>query len=217
MNITIAARHSPLSKVQVDEILNAIRAFRPEINFTPTFVQTTGDLDQSTSLRTLDKTDFFTKEIDQLILNKNCRIGIHSAKDLPDPLPKHLKCIALTRGLDPSDVLVLRNGENFDDLPANAIIATSSFRREEMVKELRQDLKFVDIRGTIHKRLEALDSHEVDGVVIAEAALIRLNLTHLNRIKLPGPTALNQGRLAIVARDNDVEMESLFAPINVSV
>ena len=83
-----------------------------------------------------------------------------------------------------------------------------------MVKCLRADLTFVDIRGTIEKRFEKLFRKEVDGVVVAMAALIRLKLTHLNTLPLPGETASLQGRLAVVARKNDHEMQELFAPID---
>ena len=144
-------------------------------------------------------------------MKKKCRIAIHSAKDLPDPLPKGLSIIALTRGIDPCDSLVFRSEEGLDTLPSGAIIATSSARREEAVKSLRTDLSFQDIRGTIEQRLQKLNDGLVDGVVIAEAALIRLGLTHLNRIKLTADTAPLQGKLAILAREDDLEMKSFFS------
>ena len=161
-------------------------------------------------MRALDKTNFFTKEVDELQLSGRCRISIHSAKDLPDPIPDGLKIIAVTKGQDPRDALVMRPGDNFESLPANAIIATSSHRREEVVKSLRHDLRFIDLRGTIHQRLSLLEAGKADGVIVAEAALLRLGLTHLNRFYLPGDTAPFQGQLAILARENDSEMEELF-------
>lgn len=83
-----------------------------------------------------------------------------------------------------------------------------------MLKQWRPDLQCIDIRGSIEERLRLLDEGALDGVVIAEAALIRLKLTHRKRIKLLGPTAPLQGKLAIVARADDLEMEELFAPID---
>ncbi len=179
-----------------------------------TWVETRGDLDQITSLRTLDKTDFFTRELDQLLLNGAIDVAIHSAKDLPDPLPDGLVIAAMTKGVDSRDALVLREGETLESLPSNAWIATSSERREEAVRRLRKDLQFKDIRGTIHARLAKLDTGEADGVVIAEAALIRLKLTHLNRIYLPGPTAEGQGRLAILVKDGNRAALELFSWLN---
>lgn len=207
-SIEVGARDSPLSRCQVKEIYEALRIHYPDIVFNTIYVKTTGDHDQTTSLRTLDKTDFFTREIDQMLLEGKCRIAIHSAKDLPDPLSEGLEIVALTKSIDPSDSLVLREGESHFK---EAIIATSSLRREEMVKKIIPDARFVDIRGNIGERLAKLEKGEIDGVVVAEAALIRLGLTHLYRVGLPGETASLQGRLAVVARVGDFEVRHFFA------
>lgn len=206
--IAVGARSSALSQAQVKEVLEELHH---SIEFNVQFLQTTGDRDLHTSLRTLGTTDFFTKELDALVLSGGCQIAIHSAKDLPYPLPEGLQIVALTRGLPSTDSLVLREGET---LRSNALIATSSERREEAVRAIKQDVRFCDIRGTIEQRLAKLYSGEVDGVVIAEAALIRLGLTHLNRITLPGTTVPLQGKLAIVARSGDDAMKQLFASID---
>lgn len=213
--ITVGARTSPLSRAQIEEIRKEIQQFHPHVEFEVRHVTTIGDRDQKTSLRTLDKTDFFTREIDEMLLKGECRIGIHSAKDLPAPLSNGLALICLTKGVDSSDSLVLRQGETLKTLRSGAVIATSSERREECVRQLRRDLSFADLRGTIEKRLSKLETGEADGVVVAEAALIRLGLTHLNRITLPGTTAEGQGQLAVVARLEDQEMKSLFSCLDV--
>lgn len=210
MKLIIGARDSPLSRAQVREVLEHIRCVEPTLEFDPIWVKTKGDLDKQTSLRALGKSDFFTHEIDRLVQSGLARLGIHSAKDLPDPLPVGL-CIAfLTESIDSRDTLVLREKQTLEDLKIGAWIATSSERREEAVRMLRKDLRFQDLRGTIDERLQKLFSKEVDGVVVAEAALIRLKLTHLNRVYLPGPTAEGQGKLAILSRQNDREMIELF-------
>ncbi len=208
--ITVGARESPLSKKQVEEVLRDLLLHHPTVEFVPLYTKTYGDLDRTTSLRVLGKTNFFTREIDEMQLQGKCRISIHSAKDLPDPLRKGLVCVALTQGIDPSDSLVLKEGACFEELPKGARIGTSSLRREEMLKKLRDDWIFIDIRGTIEERLTQLRQGLVDGVVIAEAALIRLELTALNRIRLSGETTPLQGRLAVIAREGDQEMRELF-------
>lgn len=214
LSLSVAARASPLSKEQVSEVLQEIRSYHPHLEFLTQFVETTGDRDLATSLRGMEKSDFFTREIDELLLSGGCSIAIHSAKDLPDPLPEGLALIALTRGVDSSDSLVFRDGEGAALLPEGALIATSSERREEAVKALYPHFAFVDIRGSIGERLCKLFKGEVDGVVVAEAALIRLKLTHLNRVALPGDTVRGQGQLAIVARCGDSAMQELFAPLD---
>lgn len=196
------ARSSPLSRAQVEEIE---REF--QVKFDTVWIETTGDRDKVTSLRSLDKSDFFTRELDQMLLRGEIQVAIHSAKDLPDPIPKGLKVIAMTKGIDSRDVVVLREGES---LAARAVVATSSLRREKAVRTLFPTVRFVDLRGNIGERLAKIEQKEVDGVVVAEAALIRLKLTYLNRIYLPGETAPLQGRLAVVARESDFAVESKF-------
>lgn len=205
--IKVGARGSSLSRAQIWEVHREVIVKSPGVEFCPIWVVTVGDKDKKTSLRNLEKTDFFTREIDERQLAGEFRIAIHSAKDLPDPLAKGLKIVALTKGVDPSDVLV------YNELPHNAVIATSSERREEMVRNWRPGCRFVDVRGTIEERLQKLDEGQFDGLVMAEAALIRLGLTHRKRIKLGGETAPMQGRLAVVAREGDMEMEELFGEL----
>jgi len=128
-----------------------------------------------------------------MLLRGEIDAAIHSAKDLPEPMPKGLVVAALSKGVDPRDSLVIKRE------PVE-LVATSSERREELVRRVFPRCKFIDVRGTIQERLEK----DVDGVVVAEAALIRLKLTHLKRIFLPGPTAPLQGKLAIVCREQEI-------------
>src|SRR5476649_2057232 len=102
-SITVGARDSSLSKIQVLEVLQELRPFYPHLFFNPLFVKTRGDKDLKTPLSHMGKIDFFTDSIDAMQQQNICRIGIHSAKDLPDPLPKGLTLAALTEGKDPSD------------------------------------------------------------------------------------------------------------------
>lgn len=215
--ITVGGRASPLSQAQIREVLHAIQEHHPHVMFTPYLVDTRGDKDQTISLRKMEKTDFFTQEVDDLLLAGQCRVAIHSAKDLPDPIPKGLSLVALTKGLDSSDALVFRQNESLSTLRSGAIVATSSDRREAAVRRLRTDLHFIDVRGTIAQRLAKLDCGEADAVVVAEAALIRLGLTHLNRMLLLGSTTPYQGQLAVLARDDDREMHALFSCLGMHV
>lgn len=214
LTLTVASRKSPLAIAQVEEVLKELRTHHPFVEFSCIFVETVGDKDLQTSLRSLDKTDFFTKEIDESLLSGRCRVAIHSAKDLPEPLPNGIVIAALTKGVDSSDALVLKPGKDLTTLPENPKIATSSLRREDAVRQLFPNACFTDIRGTINQRLMKLEREELDGVVIAEAALIRLGLTHLNRIRLPGPTTPLQGQLAVTVRSQDTEMLQLLSCID---
>ena len=223
------------------------------------YFTTVGDRDRTTSLRFLRKCDFFTRELDAALIRGEIDAAIHSAKDLPDPLPHGLAVVAITKGVDPRDALVYNaelypywlkssllggaktsgfndrkescinsiqlslrslNRESFRASPKGyfstnrgiqpgALIATSSQRREEAVRQLFPHVRFCDIRGTIEERLAQLDRGEVQGVVIAEAALLRLKLNR-KRLHLPGETVPLQGRLAVVARRGDLRVKAFF-------
>ena len=209
--IQVGARASKLSLIQVQEVLSELRQYDPGIDFQLTTLKTTGDQQLGVSLRDLEKTDFFTRELDHMLLSGQCRLTIHSAKDLPEPLPVGIAIVAITQGIAEWDSLVLRPGET---LKPGAVIATSSERREKAVLALRSDVRFDDLRGPVEKRLERLKNGTADGVVVAEAALVRLGLTHLNRIRLPGEATPFQGKLAVLARTDDEEMKLLFLKID---
>lgn len=214
LRLIVGSRASPLAKAQVDEVLRELKKVHPHVTFDPLWVKTTGDVDLKTSLKTLEKSDFFTRQIDELLLSGECRIAIHSAKDLPDPLPRSLVLVALTRGVDPRDALVFRGKQVLSDIPLGGRVGTSSARREDVIKAVRGDLVCADIRGTIQSRLSQLDRGLYDGVVIAEAALVRLKLHSRSRLLLSGSTPPLQGKLAVVAREEDEEMRHLFSCID---
>ena len=214
MIINMVARPSRLSIAQVKEVILLLSQFYPRCVFKEHFLETRGDKDKKKSLKELAKNDFFTDEIDRFILNKKNYVGVHSAKDLPEILLNGLKVVAYTKGVDQRDAVVINEGRSFFELKKKSVIATSSIRREEMVSALRDDLKFIDIRGTIDERLNVLKLGKVDGVVIAEAAIQRLNLTFLNRYIIPEKTVSGQGQLAVVANISDVLMGDVFNKIN---
>lgn len=210
MKLKVGARGSALSRKQVEEVMGELGIKDYEVDW----METRGDRDKKSPLGPMEKTDFFTREVDEKVLSGQCTVGIHSAKDLPEPLPKGLKVFALTKGLASHDSLVMRAGQKFEKLKRGALIGSSSKRRDLIIRGLKPDLKCVEVRGTIEERLEKLDRGEVDGLVVAEAALIRLGLTDRNRIYLPGQVAPLQGKLAVVGREGDKEVEALFKKID---
>lgn len=198
MQLLVGARSSCLSRKQVEEVAS----YFPEWTLTPVYYETKGDLDQTTSLRLVEKTNFFTQEIDEALLRGEIGMAVHSAKDLPETLPEGLVVGCLTPSLSGLDALVLQEqGALFPSM----LVATSSKQREQRVLQLVPDAKFVDVRGVIHERLAYLEKG-VDGVVVAEAALLRLGLDKLPRVYLPGPSTPLQGSLALVVRQEDQEL-----------
>ncbi len=215
--VRVGARASNLSKVQVQEVLDALHAEGKKVSFLHHWVETKGDKDLQSSLRDLEKTDFFTKELDDLLVQGSVDITVNSAKDLPEPLPPGIEMVALTRGVDSADVLVFRHGESLDSLPATCRVGVSSDRREKAVKILRPEAICTDIRGTIERRLEQLDKGAFDAVAMAKAALLRLQMLDRPFCLLKGELSPLQGQLAVLARSGDNEMQTLFSCIDVRV
>lgn len=217
IHIKVGARSSRLSQAQVKELRELLLESYPNksIELDPIWINTHGDLDKDTCLTTLDKTDFFTREIDHALLSGKCQIALHSAKDLPDPIPEGLKVVALTKGVDPRDAIVMPDGMTFDTIPFQAVIGSSSLKRQQELHKLRHDFVFKKIRGNVEERIRQLFAGNYDAIIVAQAALIRLDMNDLNRHLLDYHTAPLQGQLAIVARQDDDEMEALFSVLDV--
>lgn len=211
MKIIAGARASNLSRAQVSEIFELVKRLNHEIVFETHFFSTWGDRDQKTSLRLMEKNDFFTRDLDEALLQKTIDIAIHSAKDLPEPLPKGLEIIALTKSIDSSDVIVLKKG--LDSLPKAPHIGSSSKRRDAMVLKKWPKASCVDLRGSIEKRLKRLDKSSLDGVVMANIALLRLKIQR-ETLPLEGETPPLQGSLAVLALEGRAELKNIFHKLN---
>lgn len=203
----VGTRTSPLALKQAEEVLRDLRRFYPTIKIDIVTIETYGDKDKNTPISEVEGSDFFTREIDEALLIGEIDFAVHSAKDLPDNLASGLFTAAITKSIDPYDVLVSKDNLKLDELPYGARIGTSSLRRKTQLKSYRDDFKMVDIRGNIEERLKKLDETDLDAIVIAAAGLIRPGLENRITQRIPfdilKPHPL-QGRLAIVARkDNE--------------
>lgn len=217
---------------QVEEILTAVRKFYPFINIQIVGIDTYGDKDKETAISQVEGTDFFTKEIDEALLNGKIDFALHSAKDLPDKLREGLVAAAITKSIDPYDALVSKSDLPLQELPFGAKIGTSSQRRRDQLKRYRDDFNIVDLRGNIEKRLEELETSDLDAIVIAAAGLVRLGLVpSLKRYRKDYPLGLEhriaqripfeilrphplQGSLAIVTGVNDLQLINLLSKID---
>ena len=176
-----------------------------------------GDKHKDVSLMTPSlASDFFTRELDEALLTGKADIAVHSAKDLPYPLPAGLEVIVLTAAKDKSDSLVTRNGETLSTLPAGSRIGTSSSQRKAELLALRSDIEVVPIRGTIEERIAQVDEGKVDALIVATCALDRLGLSHRASERLPFRTHPLQGNLAVTAStDIADEIRELFASVDI--
>ena len=144
--------------------------------------------------------------------------AIHSLKDLPGQLDHRLTLAAVPEREDPRDALISRHGLRLADLPAGAVVATSSLRRSAQVLHLRPDLRIADIRGNVDTRLrKALAPDGPDATILAVAGLRRLGLDgHITEI-LPVDVltpAVGQGALAVEVRADDRRTRRLLKQID---
>lgn len=210
-HIKVISRSSNLAIKQVEEVLSHF----PGLRYTIIPVQSFGDKNKDISLFHNSEPDFFTRELDMALLKGETDIAIHSAKDLPYPLPKGLEVISLLESTDNTDAFVSRENKTLKKLKPFARIGTSSISRKNELLKLRSDLEIVSIRGTIGERINLTDNGQLDGVIVATCALKRLNLEHRISEILPFKTHPLQGNIAVVARSDNSNAKIVFNKIDI--
>ena len=194
--IKVIARGSRLSRLQVEEVFKNF----PELAYEIKYLESYGDKNQQISLLNGEApADIFTRELDDAIRQGDADIAIHSAKDLPYPLPEDIEVIALFPAFDTTDSLVSRDHKKLAELPAGSIIGTSSPLRKKGLNELRPDLTIKGIRGCIEERVQQVKDGKYDAAIVATCALKRLGMEDEIAEGLPFPTHPLQGFLAITA------------------
>lgn len=194
--IRVIARGSRLSRLQVEEVFKNF----PELAYEIKYLESYGDKNQQISLLNGEApADIFTRELDDAIRQGDADIAIHSAKDLPYPLPEDMEVIALFPAFDTTDSLVSRGHKKLAELPAGSIIGTSSPLRKKGLNELRPDLTIKGIRGCIEDRVQQVKDGKYDAAIVATCALKRLGMEDEIAEVLPFPTHPLQGFLAITA------------------
>lgn len=195
--IKVIARGSRLSRLQVEEVFKNF----PELAYEIKYLESYGDKNQQISLLNGEApADIFTRELDDAIRQGDADIAIHSAKDLPYPLPEDIEVIALFPAFDTTDSLVSRDHKKLAELPAGSIIGTSSPLRKKGLNELRPGLTIKGIRGCIEERVQQVKDGKYDAAIVASCALKRLGMEDEIAEVLPFPTHPLQGFLAITAK-----------------
>lgn len=206
--IRVIARGSRLSRLQVEEVFKNF----PELAYEIKYLESYGDKNQQISLLNGEApADIFTRELDDAIRQGDADIAIHSAKDLPYPLPEDIEVIALFPAFDTTDSLVSRGHKKLAELPAGSIIGTSSPLRKKGLNELRPDLTIKGIRGCIEERVQQVKDGKYDAAIVATCALKRLGMEDEIAEVLPFPTHPLQGFLAVTAKKGSQDLKQAFA------
>lgn len=215
--LKIATRQSALALWQSTYIKNLLEEkYDIEVELLPR--KTKGDILLNSPLAKIGGKGLFTKELEELLLDKEAQLAVHSLKDFSFELPQGLTLAAYSKRADVRDAFLSFNYENLQALPKNAKVGTTSLRRRMQLKLLREDLEIISLRGNINTRIAKLEAGDFDAIILAKAGLDRLNLTkELPFVKafeveemIP---AMSQGILGIEAIDNE-ELLALLAFIN---
>lgn len=214
-SIVIGSRGSKLALIQAESVAAKIEERHPHLKIDIIKIVTKGDRDRHTQLDRMGASAF-VKELEDALLNNRIDIAVHSLKDVPTKLPQGLCLLAVTERIDPRDVLISRSGR-LNELPPGSKLGTGSLRRAVQLAHYRSDIEVCSIRGNVDTRLRKISSGELDGIITAAAAMIRLKLEREITEYLPPeyflPSA-GQGAIAVESRLDDEEIAELISPIN---
>jgi hydroxymethylbilane synthase len=219
--LIIGTRGSDLALWQANHVQSILAS--KGIETTIHIIKTTGDQIQNLSFDKIEGKGFFTKEIEEALLNNTVDIAVHSHKDLETEQPFGLTIAAVSERADPAEMLLI-NPNAFDQnekfsLKKNAIVGTSSSRRKAQMLHYRADVQLSDIRGNVPTRVQKLRDGNFDAILLAKAGLDRLKLDLTGLVALPlDPEefipAPAQGVLAIQCRSTDADVIEILGKIN---
>lgn len=221
MTIRIGSRGSDLALWQAHFVQDQLVKLGHDVEIK--IIETRGDKIQDLSFDKIEGKGFFTKEIEEALLNKDIDLAVHSHKDLETTSPEGLTIGAVSYRENPTDILLIRN-EAFDEfrqleLKANPIVGTSSARRQTQLRRLRSDVQLKDLRGNVPTRINKLRAGDYDAIVLATAGIKRLeiDLSDMRILEMDPTTfipAPAQGVLGLQIRVEDMDLAEVLKNIN---
>jgi hydroxymethylbilane synthase len=199
-----------LSLTQTDHVVNRLIQKNPDLKVDRKIIESAGDAAKGRSLLSLEQRGILDREIDQQILEGRIDFAVHNMKDVPlvDRTTRLMVASVMERG-SPAEALVSRDDRKLEDLPKGSRVGTSSPIRAAQLRHARPDLKPEPLWGEIEKRVERVDSGEIDATILAEAGLARLGIAYRISERLPVEEfmpAPGQGALVIVARRDNLKV-----------
>lgn len=209
LNLKAGIRSSKLSILQAEDAIFRLEALFPALKIEIVKFSSPGDRDKLTPITDAPE-DFFTKDLDNAVLNSEIDFAIHSAKDLPSKFNSEIDMIYFPWADDSRDAIVARQGWNISNPYPR--VGSSSQRREEYARKRWINATVLPIRGNIEERMAQLDAGHFDVIIIAAAALNRLGLSHriselISNKELPTPDG--QGHLAVTSRKGNVVFDEI--------
>ena len=180
-------------------------------------ITTKGDQVQDVRLSELGGKGLFSKTIEVELLDQKIDLAVHALKDMPSEETEGLLTNCFLERNDPREILISRDNKHLKDLASNAIVGTSSFRREFQIKKIRKDLECKLIRGNIDTRIKKLNKNLYDAIILSYAGINSLGLSQ--NISQTFSTSeiipcAGQGVIALQCRSNDEGLIKLLKKVN---
>lgn len=219
--IILGSRGSDLALWQAHYVKGQLEALGLAVELK--IIVTQGDKIQHLSFDKLEGKGFFTKEIEDALLNHEIDLAVHSFKDLPTTSPAGLQIAALSYREDPRDVILIRKAAfqplGTFGLQQNAVVGTSSARRKAQLRTFFPNITINDLRGNVPTRVQKCRAGQYDAIVLAAAGIGRLKLDlsdfeviYLDpKVFIPAPA---QGVLGLQIRENEAELEAVLSKIH---
>lgn len=215
--IVIGSRTSRLALWQTQHIIDRLQAAWPGLVCRIEPIVTKGDKTLDQPLPQIGGKGLFTLELEGALRDGSIVLAVHSLKDLPVENAPGLTLGAIVGRADVRDILVSRGNNKLGSLPLNAVVGTSSLRRQAQLLHARPDLRVRSIRGNVETRIRKVHEGQYDAAVLAAAGVTRLQLErHIAQwlpleVMLPAP---GQGALGVQCRADDEATLKLLAAVH---
>lgn len=176
-------------------------------------VQTVGDKVLDRPLAEIGGKALWTKELDGALIEGRIDFAVHSMKDVETFLAPGLQLACVLERADPRDRLV--GAERLEDLPAGAVVGTSSPRRTAQLLNRRPDLRVEVLRGNVQTRLQAIAAGRAAATFLAAAGLDRLGIAEGRVLPIEDwLPAASQGIVGVTCRADDAATLALLGAVN---
>jgi hydroxymethylbilane synthase len=180
-------------------------------------ITTKGDQVQDTRLSEVGGKGLFSTNIEKELLDKKIDVAVHALKDLPIIETKGLITNTFLERNDPRDIMITANKKKLKDLKPNAVVGTSSFRREFQIKNIRADLNCKLIRGNVDTRVKKLNDGLYDAIILSYAGIKSLKMdneiSEIFSVEDVIPSA-GQGIISLQCREDDDDIISILKKTN---
>ena len=202
---------------QAETVRARLLELYPQSTVTILGMTTRGDQILDRTLSKVGGKGLFVKELEVAMQNGEADLAVHSLKNVPMELPEGFELAAVLEREDPRDAFVSNDYASLADLPAGAVVGTSSLRRQALIAARFPQLVIQPLRGNLDTRLAKLDRGEYAAIILAAAGLKRLGMASRIRAfiapedSLPAP---GQGAMAIEIPAGRKDLVDLLAPLN---